>query len=353
MKILHKDLKHGVMKLEVENLDDLWYLTQVLVEGDLVKTRTERRIKGKDDMVKSDAGKRETVTIEVRLEKASLDQSTGKLRLLGMITEAPSDLIAPNSHHSLEVDVGTRLEITKKWKPVELDHINEAHKAAKRPKILVCCVGDGDATIALIRESGISYVDIREAIGGKYVEGRESRKQDFYTTLAQALENQVDKNSSDKLILTGTGFEKGNFRDYLKDKNKELAKISVVVPSGSEGKGAINELMKKGEIEKITEETRISREAKLVEHLLQEISKNGLGVYGLKETGHAVSQGAVSVLLITDDYFVNERERCEGLIRNARSTGSVFHIVNSGYEAGEKLKALGGVAAILRYKTSQ
>jgi len=37
MKIIYRDRPHGIVKVMAENLDDLWYLSGVVKEGDLVK----------------------------------------------------------------------------------------------------------------------------------------------------------------------------------------------------------------------------------------------------------------------------------------------------------------------------
>jgi len=45
MKILKKDLKHGKIVLGVQNLDDLWHLSQVIDKGDIVSGKTTRKIR--------------------------------------------------------------------------------------------------------------------------------------------------------------------------------------------------------------------------------------------------------------------------------------------------------------------
>jgi len=45
MKILGEDLKHGVIQVQVETLDDLWILYNVLREGDIVYAKTTREVK--------------------------------------------------------------------------------------------------------------------------------------------------------------------------------------------------------------------------------------------------------------------------------------------------------------------
>jgi protein pelota len=50
MKIHRKDYRKGFVKLEIQNLDDLWYISTIIDEGDRVSAKTERKIKlGGDD----------------------------------------------------------------------------------------------------------------------------------------------------------------------------------------------------------------------------------------------------------------------------------------------------------------
>ena len=44
MKIIHKDLKKGIIKIKAQNLDDLWYLSHIIDKGDLISGKTERKI---------------------------------------------------------------------------------------------------------------------------------------------------------------------------------------------------------------------------------------------------------------------------------------------------------------------
>ena len=49
MKIIHSDLKKGEIKVKAENLDDLWYLSQIIEKNDFIKGRTFRKIKIGED----------------------------------------------------------------------------------------------------------------------------------------------------------------------------------------------------------------------------------------------------------------------------------------------------------------
>ena len=45
MKLIHSDFKKGEAKIKVENLDDLWYINQIIEKNDLIKGKTLRKIK--------------------------------------------------------------------------------------------------------------------------------------------------------------------------------------------------------------------------------------------------------------------------------------------------------------------
>lgn len=45
MKQIYFNIKKGELKVKVENLDDLWYLSTIIEPKDLIKGKTIRKIK--------------------------------------------------------------------------------------------------------------------------------------------------------------------------------------------------------------------------------------------------------------------------------------------------------------------
>jgi len=45
MKIIKKDLKHGKVVVQIQNLDDLWHLSQIIESTDIVSGKTSRKVK--------------------------------------------------------------------------------------------------------------------------------------------------------------------------------------------------------------------------------------------------------------------------------------------------------------------
>jgi protein pelota len=113
----------------------------------------------------------------------------------------------------------------------------------------------------------------------------------------------------------------------------------------------IHELMKAGLGAEVVQESRAAQETKMVETVLERIAKDELVAYGPVEVDRAVAMGAVDTLVVLDSELRKGRaERWMADVERAR--GNVM-VVSERFEAGKKLEALGGAAALLRYRLPQ
>jgi protein pelota len=353
MKILYRDLKHGVIKVKVENLDDLWYLSGVLRRGDLVKAKTERRIKSRGDTIR-EKSVRETITLGIEVENVSLE-SADTLRISGKIKEGPEELIAKGSHHTFNIQKDSILKIKKgKWSNVELQRLRDAEKSALRPKLLIVVIEEGDVTTALLRETKIDFYDLSKTIGGKYddLKGRAGRKESFYREISNFILEIFSKEENiSGIIISGPGFEQEHFHRFFLDKHPNLKGKTFLEKISSGGRSGIKEVIQKPIMKKISEELSSTREIQLMNKLLEEIGKDsGLGIYGLKEIETASEIGAIELLLVSDDFFLKNREKVEQIIQKVKNKRGKFHLTNNKSEAGQQLNALGGIAGILRFR---
>ncbi|MBN2251976.1 MAG: mRNA surveillance protein pelota [Candidatus Altiarchaeota archaeon] len=353
MKIFYKDLRHGRVKLGVENLDDLWYLSNIISSGDLVKAKTERRLKAKEDMARAGKSERVTVTIALRVEKADFRAAEDAYRISGVIEEGPEDLVSVGSHHTINVEKDTVLTITKdRWRAFELDRIRDAEKSALRPKLLIVVIDTGEAVIALVRESRIEYFDLSKIIGGKYeTKGRQERKREFYKEAAEFISGILGKENVSTMVIAGAGFEKENFHGFLAEKYPDIAAASILENIGSHGRAGVSEVMKRSKVRSIEEEVNAARDVKFMDKVLGEIGKeSGLAAYGTEDIEAAAGMGAIELLLVCDDRFMASRKRIEPVMQNVKSSKGMVHIVNHDGDAGRQLTSLGGVAAVLRFR---
>jgi protein pelota len=338
------------MEVVPETLDDLWHLSHIVEVGDNVSSKTTRRIQDNTgDKLRSDRGVKKTFYLGIDVESINFHLFTGKLRLTGVITRGPEDLIPLGSHHTLEVKLNTPLTIKKlRWPNWALKRLKQAIDASKKLSAIIVVIEDDTATLGLMRQFGIEYYGpIKGNISGKRILDKNRNKNivKFYESIIESI-NKFE--SIQNIIIAGPGFYKNDFYDYLKDKHKEIASKSIIENTGTGGRVGIHEVLKKGTVEKLTVENRVASEMFAVNSLLEEIAQNSSKVaYGLKECSEAINMGAVDKLLILDKMVAtNNLGQQMDMVENMK--GEVM-VISSEHDGGKQLESLGGIAAILRY----
>jgi protein pelota len=352
MRILKRIPKEGLLKLKPESLDDLWYLKSVIAPGDLLSGVGQRRIRD-EEKTRPDKGVRVPVRLGIRVEGVEFASYLNRLRVTGKIEKGPEDLISLGSYHTLEVKPGDEISLTKeRWRRWELERVKEAEEAAKTPLVLILALEDGEAEFALVRRYGIDFpIRISHSISGK----REARDHDrdlreFYGEAAAKLREIVEREGVQTVVLCGPGFTKENLSQFLRERNPKLAERCTVVGTGCGGKAGVHEVIKRGVIERLTTESRVSLEMGLIERLFREIGKDShLAAYGPAEVERTLGMGAVETLLLTDR-FLRKDPTSDRFIEKAKRTQGRVVIVSTDHEGGERLEAIGGIAALLRFR---
>ena len=351
MKVL-RNLKEGKVKVVPENLDDLWYLKGVIREGDVVSGRTVRRIKD-EEKLRADRGERVQVYLSLKVEDLSFHPSVTRLRIRGKILTGPENLVSLGSYHTMDIKPGDTVTIFKEdWRSWELQRLKEAEKASKAPLVLIVALEDDEAEFALVRRYGVDHLmRVTGHVSGKKSPGdRDSAIMDFFSKVASGLREAVKKHDVKAVVVCGPGFTREDFLTYLRDKEPGIAKVCFQEGTGSGGRTGIQEAIKRGAVERAVKESRVSMETRLIEDIFKEIGRDtGMATYGPKEVEKALDIGAVDKLLVSDELLRKDR-KMEKLMNKAKKTRGEVIIVSTEHEAGEKLMALGGVAALLRFR---
>jgi len=346
MRVLARYDRDRGIKLILETIDDLWHLHLLLKEGDVAKALTSRREEQKADKLRSSRGEKVKMVLGIEVQKVEFHPFSDRLRVHGTIKSGPRDL---GSFHTLNLALGDNLTIYKQdWAKHELQRIRDAEKATKRPIVTICSIDDEDATIGILRQYGIQQsAVVQSGISGKQYGQTKGEKNRYFEEVLDTLAN-VHKLGS-PLFIIGPGFIKEELATFGKQRNPELLEKSFIKATGSAGMSGIQEALKGGFITSAVQEQRVEQETVLVERLFAEISKNGLASYGEGEVKESLTVGAVDTILISDSLL--KENKANDLLKSAEASGSKTMIISSLHEAGQKLDAIGGVAAILRYKT--
>jgi protein pelota len=121
------------------------------------------------------------------------------------------------------------------------------------------------------------------------------------------------------------------------------------------GEKGLQEIIKRGVVERVVKDTKIQQEITALNKLFKEISKDsGLCAYGLDQVESSVNAGAVEILLVTNRFFrkikADRNERVNNMIKTVESIKGEVIIVSTEHDLGMQLHGLGDIASVLRYK---
>jgi protein pelota len=349
------NLKKGFVKIIPETFDDFWHLYNVIYENDEVYAYTTREIKPDEKYARPKRGERVPVFLGVKVEKVAWDKLLGRLRVHGAICEAP-EIVPTGAHHTLNIILNTPVTIVKKeWAKHHIERLERASKTSEKPIIIVSIDDEGYA-IATTAQYGIE-VKVEEGIklpGKLEAEKRSTAIKEYFRKALNSL-RQTWATMQRPIIIIGVGFVKNEFAKFLENEASDIAKSIVDIKSVNNGGVAgIYEALRSGILLKTTKQLRILEETETMEEILKRLGKGETNVtYGLKEVEKAAELGAVEKLVLADIMIRKasdaERLRMEEIMKKVEQKSGRMMVVSTEHEAGAKLLALGGIAAILRF----
>ena len=166
--------------------------------------------------------------------------------------------------------------------------------------------------------------------------------------------------------------------EYLRSSNPDIAARAVLEDTVATGMPGFIEVLRRGAVDRIVQESRIGRETEMMDALMREIATYGKCAYGTAEVMAALELGAIETLLIVDETLRNFREAgaaravtgaaagdrvgtgggsgaksgidADDLLRRVEQMQGRVVVLSSEFEPGNRLDALGGMAALLRFK---
>lgn len=339
MKVTHFDRKTGELKVTMDTVEDLWHLSKLIGSGTVAEGSTYRSVKF------GDKEERKRVFIAVQVEEVEFSKSVNRLRIRGKIIRGnPEEFVQLGRYHTLELEPGDKVLLIKTWKNYELNRLKDAEKETKKPRLRVIVLDEEKALTAIIRGFGVDYGPEFESSASKKDEKREEKVLQYFGDLAAAIEKHEER-----YVVAGPGFTKENFKKFLEKRKPELLKRITFESCSYAERSGVDELLKKGIIERLIGEERVERETKLMEEFTRELSKDGLIVYGIAEVTTATEAFAVERLLVLDELLRTspDAERIAEMVDKNRGEVIIF---SEESDPGLKLKGFGKIAAFLKFR---
>jgi len=341
MKIIKSDFKKGFVKLKINLIDDLWYLEGIVEVNDFVEARTLRSLFLERDGKRTKIGKI-PMFLRIKVEKIEFHKHANRLRLMGKIIEGPED-VQIGSYHTIEGGVGTILTIYKEeWKKYQIERLKKAQTVI--PDVLIIVVDSTQTTFGLLKRSGVGIIS---EFRNLHSIQEEDKLPEFYKKVA----TEIDKFSPkvNKIILAGPGFAKEHIQKIIKEKYPDVNEKLIIDTTSSATKAGINEILKKGTLDKVIAESEIIKESQIIQEFFLHLQKDdGLSVYGFDQIKEADNAGAVKILLVSEERI--REDEIEELAREIEKKNGQIEIVSRTHDLGEQFSRMGGLGAILRFR---
>lgn len=243
-------------------------------------------------------------------------------------------------------------------------HLEQLREMLRNQKVVgLIAVDSKEASFGVLNGERYEFIEtITSGIHGKSGKGGSSQRRyererdmavtQFFNRVAEhAAKSFLEKYDVTVLIVGGPGTTKEDFLngDFLHYKLKD-ALVSKVDTQSASVDGVREVLDKSCELLK---NMCAPEERRVVQRLLESMGKeNGLSVYGLDDVLRAFKNGEVETALVTDDtkIEIEGKDIVDVLEDLATQTNARVEVISTDSEEKMKLTALGGVAAILRYK---
>jgi protein pelota len=338
------------LTLVPESLDDLWHLSHVVEPGDRVAGDTTRRIQRDDDQLRDTGGEREHLWVEIDVENVEFAKFANRLRVGGVIADCSRE-DQLGHHHTLNVEERDEIEVEKVWKPDQRDRLEAAVEAADNPDVAIATVEEGEAHVHTVAQYG---TEERATITGPTGKGEYARpRSELFAELSDVL-RRIDP---DAIILAGPGFTKQDARSHIEEEAPELTARITSVDTAGVGDRGVHEVLKRGAVDDVQQETRIAEESELIDELTERIAEGVKVAYGPEQVAQAADYGAIEHLLVLDEHLREERGGegewdvdADEIIETTEQKGGEVTVFSGEFDPGRQLANLGGIAALLRYR---
>ncbi len=347
--MIRVDYDKKVLEIRPFSGEELWKAYHLIDEGDLASAETVRILKI-DEGEKS----RRKAFLKIMVEKAGFEVSSETIQLSGRVLECPEDMEGVLGHyHTLTVGVGDRVVVEKQeFSPI---HRRILSRDVATKKYIIIAIELGTATLAVVKDYGVvESLEVEQDIPGKnFPEEREALAVRFFHEVSKTLRSIWIKEGKPKIILIGPSVTREAFLKFVKDKHGDIQdSIAGSFHSSGGTISAVNEFLRSNEMRVVARELKIVDEITAIESFFENLVKER-AVYGLEETWKAVEKGTVSQLIIHVKLASQSgslREKVMEMIRLVEQYGGEVTIVSGRHESAEKLRRIGGIGGILRYK---
>jgi protein pelota len=347
MKVEDLDTDKGYMKLRIESGDDLWILSMLVEEGDIVSSKTTR-----DVSIEGSAKRRIPMTLAIRVIATEFQPFSGRLRIKGIIVEGPEEYGLRGSHHTLSIDVGMSIEILKRGEKIDEKILKKILKLSSRSRALIMALDHEEYAIALLQDQGVRYLDEGYMTSPSKRDPRSYRKyEEDLSKLVERTQALIKDTKVPVVVIASPAQMASAVADEIRGKEPQVRIIIDSVSMG--GRAGVEEVLRRDTIRMVLSELSAIEAEELLREYLETISRDPSYVAtGLEKVYEASRLGAIKKAAILEELLRGDRE-IRKLVNEIFSASfeKGYDVIITPQEspAGNKIRLLGGAIAILRF----
>ncbi|KPI85893.1 putative eukaryotic peptide chain release factor subunit 1 [Leptomonas seymouri] len=365
-KVQHPDGCIEVV-VSVSTAEDLWHLYNIILVGDLVLTKTRRKVP-RENTLGTIAAEMKTLNLEVEVQQ--IEFTPVELRIQG-VNKKENNFVKLGAHHTLTVhaDPPQEVRITKaEWDSLWDERLEDACNESAKADTAAVLMNFGEAKIILVTPSFMHIkAKIEVTISKKHKsdgKARDKSIEKFFKQVLDALLTHVDFEKAKLVLLCSPGHVREEFHAYVKEVTQRasngplrdlfmsLSKFLLIKVNSTTISGLKEALANPGVAQRM-ESTKCVDDIRVWEKFQTTMNKDpDLCVYTPQFVYHAAMAGAVGALMISDNVFRSddptERRFFLSLVNFVRQgDAATVNVFSSKHVTGEQLTQLGSVAAIL------
>lgn len=330
------------------NSEDILALRRVIRVGDTVSGSTTWVLKRDREYSRPDKGERIRVLMAIRVVSISLDHTLDRIRISGTILETDNDAIPGGMRHSLGINVGDRLRITKKkWQRLDRKTLKRAN-----PNGFVLVAADRrECGVARLLGTHVHYLpDIHSGSGGKRYASRPYLS-GYLEDVTRAIHSV--RQTDDSLILFGPGTTKRRLANHITERYPKL-KPTVTEGVDSGGQDGIHLFVRSESLQQAASDSRLAQVSRILDDVMSMASRtSGRFTTGYAQTRSACDMGAIKSLVYSDGLFGHASEDdIVDTLNRAEASGAKIYSADSSTDLGLRVTGMGGIVSILRYAVS-
>lgn len=361
-KYINRKTKAGTVGLLPNDSEDLWYLYNLIVTGDILTLKSFRKIKL---AAKNEYGttkiQRKEIRMQVKVMKVDFSaDERGVSLFVKCVNVRENEYVAMGQMQNIGIELWKPIQITKEyWAPSNFNMLNESVKQSNKFDSLILLCEEGYCGFYILKncltmlDSEIKRSMPKKRNGLMEVYNKKTKK--FNTDVFTYFVNKYDISKLKLIVLAGPGHMKMKLYELMKNANMLIQKMNVpktendgnfgaknkkgkrkrqkkskasktkqtkakanannsskkskvierhkllIINTSSTLKAAMDEVLKNKKVVSELQDTKAFKETQVLNQFYKIFSENAnKAVYGEKEVRFAIQQQAISKLLISD-----------------------------------------------------